>query len=67
MPKAFDSMVTQFKKDGLTHKGAQAKAARIFNSRSDVQSGRRDTIGSGHHGALRANAPPKRRKKGKSA
>jgi len=63
MPEQFDSMVAQFTADGLSHKAAQAKAARIFNSRPDVKSGRRDTIGSGHHGALRANSPPKRRSK----
>lgn len=63
MPKAFDSMVTQFQADGLSHSAAQTKAAKIFNSRPDVKSGARDTIGSGHHGALRANSPPKRRRK----
>ena len=55
MPKEFEK---------LKAKLGVKSAAKIFNSRADVQSGRRRPIGRGNnHGQLVRNNPPPRKKR----
>ena len=37
MPKAYEAMRDQFEGEGLSHGKAQAKAARIYNSRAKAK------------------------------